>query len=55
MTLDDIVNRLEDKNLKVVADRLDIAYHRLYRLAKGRARRPLLEDIEKLKTYFDQN
>lgn len=55
MTLDEIVARLEDKNLMVVANRLDIKYHRLYRLAKGRARRPLLEDVEKLKDYFSQD
>ena len=53
--LTEISQRLSDKNLKIVAERTEIPYHRLYRLKSGQARRPLIEDINKLTDYLNNN
>ena len=55
MDLEQLATALADKNLKVVEKRTEIPYHRLYRIAKGKARRPLVEDVDKLRAYLNNN
>jgi len=55
MDLEQLASALADKNLKVVHQRTEIPYHRLYRIARGKARRPLVEDVDKLREYLKNN
>jgi DNA-binding Xre family transcriptional regulator len=54
MTLEEICKALSDRNLRVVSDRTGIKYPKLWRLANGETKRPLLEDIEKLRSYLEK-
>lgn len=48
-----IQQQLSDRNLKVVATRIGISHDKLCRIAKGKSKRPALEDISKIMKYLE--
>ena len=49
-----ILQKLKDRNLRIVAVDADVSYAALTRFAKGKTPNPTSAFIEKLKVYFEQ-
>lgn len=55
LTLDEIVKRLKQRNLKTVADSTDISYQTVYNIAKGLNKKPYKTTLRALNIYFEEN
>jgi DNA-binding Xre family transcriptional regulator len=55
LSLEQIKSKLEDRNLRVVAEKTGICYQTLWRLKSGEVSSPRLDTIEKLTRYFKLN
>ena len=55
LTLNEIVQRLQHRNLTTVADTTGISYQTIYNIAKGHNKRPYKSTINLLSIYFDEN
>jgi len=47
-----IIEDLSDRNIKVVAERIDVDYMTLLRISKGKTKKPKQEIMEKLEAYL---
>lgn len=52
MTAPELRDRLEDRNLKVVAERIDVSYQKLTRWVRGKESALSLEELRKLMEYL---
>jgi transcriptional regulator with XRE-family HTH domain len=52
MKYEQIKERLKDRNLRVVAERIGMPHSKLWRLATGRTKEPLKEDLQQIATYL---
>jgi transcriptional regulator with XRE-family HTH domain len=55
MTLKEIVEKLKDRNLTVVADRISIGYVTIRNIASGRNINPTLKILNKISDYLEKN
>jgi DNA-binding XRE family transcriptional regulator len=53
MTLDEIINKLHDKNLKKVAQCANVSYRTLRSIYKGEQKNPSIDTMIKLTDYFN--
>tara|TARA_B100000900_G_scaffold237545_1_gene201699 strand:+ start:3234 stop:3443 length:210 start_codon:yes stop_codon:yes gene_type:complete len=51
-SLDEVVKRLSDRNLKIVSQKSGVAYQTLRLLAIGKTKRPNYMDMDRLREYF---
>lgn len=54
LTLSEIKKILEDRNLKVIAERTGVSYQTLWRITKGNAT-PSATTAEKISNYLESN
>lgn len=52
MNYEKIKDKLTDRNLRVVAERIGMPHSKLWRLATGRTQNPLKEDLRAIATYL---
>jgi len=52
LKLEEIVKRLEDRNLKLVAERTGLAHQTLYRIRNGQVTSPNYETVTILSEYL---
>ena len=52
MNYEKIKEKLTDRNLRVVAERIGMEHSKLWRLATGRTQTPLKEDLQAIATYL---
>jgi len=53
MVVEDIKKQLDDRNLKVVAERIGVNYMTLLRFYKGETKKPSFEMIDSLAKYLE--
>jgi len=53
-SLNEIVSRLQDRNLKMVARRTGIPYQNLRLLAIGKTKKPNYMDMDRLREYLSE-
>ena len=53
LTLEEIRERLKDRNLKKVSEHLDMHYATLTRIANGGITNPTYETVEKISNYLE--
>ncbi len=53
MRLEDIVNKLKDRRLSTVAERLGMSYTTLWQIANGIQKSPKYKHVEALSDYFE--
>lgn len=51
----EIIERLEDRKLKSVAEKTGLSYQGLRNLIKGKTKNPTVKTIDKLREYLDAN
>lgn len=54
-TIQEILKRLEDRNLRAVAERSGVNYMTLYRIAKGDTKDPSYSIVKRLHDYLEAN
>ena len=54
LTLKEIIDKLQDRSIKVVAEAVGLHYFTVLKIAKGRAEKPAYATIEKLSKYFER-
>lgn len=50
-----IIERLRDRKLKLVAEKTGISYQGIRNLIKGKTQNPTVKTIDKLREYLDAN
>ena len=55
LTIEEIIERLKDRNVKVISSRTGISYHTILNIQKGKNVNPTLATIKKLTSYFEEN
>lgn len=55
LTLNEIVNRLQDRNLKAVAAKSGVSYQTIYNIAKEINTNPNASTLSALSFYFQEN
>lgn len=54
-TLQEIVSKLQDRNIKMVADKTGISYLTILNIKRGKHVNPTISTISKLSDYFKEN
>ena len=55
MTLEEIVDRLSQRKLKIVAEKTGLSYMTIYKIATGENTNPTLGTLKLLEIYFKEN
>jgi len=55
LTLEEIRDKLRDRNLSKVSRLSGVGYNNLYAIAKGHRKNPTYKILEKLSIYLEQN
>ena len=55
LTLEELVQRLKQRNLKEVANASGISYMTIYNIAKGHNKKPYKTTLRMLNIYFEEN
>jgi predicted transcriptional regulator len=55
LNLNQIVDKLHDRNLVTVSEKSGVRYATLFNIAKGKNKNPKYETVKKLSDYLQQN
>lgn len=55
LKIEEIIKRLKDRNLSVVARHAGVSYTSLWQLANGLQKQPKYHVVEKLSDYLEEN
>ena len=54
MTIDEAIDKLSDRNLRLVSERIGVSYTMITKFAKGDNRNPTLRTFTKITNYLER-
>jgi len=55
ITLEKLKDKLSDRNLTVLSNRIGLSYGTLRSIARGENKNPTIQNLEKIARYFKEN